>query len=154
MEKCPKCHEKKYVKSGILKGRQRYLCKMCGCQFSVESKRGSQPEMVKRMALNLYLEGLGFRAISRILKVSHVAVFKWIRSFGEQVISLRSQEPARVIEIDELHTYIGKKKELAGFGLRSTAASEEPWTLWWVTEPNPQEKNSGKKLNRSLPDTL
>ncbi|MFT4967609.1 MAG: transposase, partial [Candidatus Deianiraeaceae bacterium] len=34
---------------------------------------------LKRLALELYLEGLGFRSISRILKVSHVSIYNWIR---------------------------------------------------------------------------
>ena len=100
------------------------------------------------MALNFYLEGLGIRAIGRLLKVSHVAVLQWIRLFGEQVISLRNEQTAQIVEMDELHTYIGQKKELAGFGLRLIEKGENPWILLWVTEPKPQEKNSGKRLKK------
>ena len=69
---------------------------------------------MKEHALELYLEGLGFRSIGRILEVSHVSVFKWIRSFGEKAQrTQRSIGDAKVVEIDEVHTYVGnKKKEL------------------------------------------
>lgn len=36
-------------------------------------------------ALKLYLEGLGFKSIGRILGVSNVTVLKWIRSMGEKL---------------------------------------------------------------------
>jgi hypothetical protein len=98
------------------------------------------------MALNFYLEGLGIRAIGRLLKVSHVAVLKWIRSFGEAVTSLRNQQAAQIVEMDELHTYIGQKKEVPGFGLLLTEKGENPSILLWVTEPKLREKSSGKKL--------
>ena len=37
----------------------------------------------KKNAIHLYLEGMGIRAIARFLKVSNVAVLKWIRKAGE-----------------------------------------------------------------------
>jgi transposase-like protein len=35
---CPKCSCEKSVKSGIIKGRQRYKCKECACNYTVEIK--------------------------------------------------------------------------------------------------------------------
>jgi len=64
---------------------------------------------VKRQALQLYLEGLGFRSIARILKVSHVSVYYWIKSFGSKLDNLRSDAEIEVLELDEMHSYIGKK---------------------------------------------
>ena len=69
------------------------------------------------MALKLYLEGLGFRSIGRILDFSHVAVYHWIRAFGAEVISLGDSKDASIVEIDEMHSYIGSKKTTAGYGL-------------------------------------
>jgi transposase-like protein len=40
---------------------------------------------MKKLALHMYLEGLGFRAIGRLLGVSNVSVLNWIRSFGKEV---------------------------------------------------------------------
>ena len=69
------------------------------------------------MALKLYLEGLGFRSIGRILDFSHVAVYNWIRAFGEEVVNLGDSKDASIVEIDEMHSYIGSKKTTVGYGL-------------------------------------
>ena len=67
------------------------------------------------MALQLYLEGLGFRSIERLLGVSNVSVMQWIRAYGEKVFALRKkEEDIAVIEMDGLHTYIRSKKLLLG----------------------------------------
>ena len=57
----PKCNSSVNVKSGKIKGRQRYRCKECGCNYSVEMKSTAKPKSVKIQALHMYLEGLGFR---------------------------------------------------------------------------------------------
>jgi hypothetical protein len=73
----------------------------------------------RQFALDLYLEGLGFRAIGRLLKVSHTAVFYWGKQAGESVALPVEDNPVDVVEVDEMHTYVGKKKVTDGFGLRS-----------------------------------
>lgn len=113
---CPRCKGEAKTKDGIIKGRQRYKCKGCSFRYTIED-RTEEKEKLKRSALDLYLEGLGFRSIGRILKVSHVSVYHWIRSFGETVALLRSSKTHEVVEIDELHSYIGNKKTTAGYGL-------------------------------------
>jgi transposase-like protein len=60
---CPKYSNKQRVKSGKVKGRQRYKCKECGCHYSVELKSTAKLKAMKKQALHLYLEGLGFRSI-------------------------------------------------------------------------------------------
>lgn len=79
MTTCPKCHAEGCTKDGIIKNRQRYKCKSCNYRHTV-SYRGHSPD-IKRQALELYLEGLGFRSIGRFLKCSHVAVSISIEKF-------------------------------------------------------------------------
>jgi hypothetical protein len=62
----------------------------------------------------MYLEGTGFRAIGRILQVSHVSVYRWIKAMGQQAAALESHTAIEVVEMDELHTYIGHKKTSVG----------------------------------------
>ena len=112
---CPKCKSKRYVKAGFVKDRQRFKCRECHYLYTVSEKSTTKPVTMKRFALHLYLEGLGFRSIGRLLGVSNVCVLKWIRAFGEQVASIRTGERINVVEIDELHTYIGKKTLLDYF---------------------------------------
>src|ERR1039457_301312 len=103
MKNCPKCKSENIRKDGTANGNPRHLCKDCEYRFTVEHI--GKPEEMKRQALILYLEGLGFRSIGRFLKVSHVAVFNWIKTFGGKLDALRSADEIEVVEIDELHTY-------------------------------------------------
>jgi hypothetical protein len=74
--------------------------------------------VIKKQALHLYLEGLGFRAIGRILGISNVSVLNWIRSFDKEVQELHSAtQEIKMVEVDEMHTYIGSKKTPVGYGL-------------------------------------
>lgn len=115
---CPKCLCDKSVRSGIIKGKQRYKCKECGCNYTVEIKSTAKPKSMKKKALHLYLEGFGYRSIGRLLGVSNVSVLNWIRSFGKEVqeISSESQE-IELIELCEMHSYIGSKETTGGYGL-------------------------------------
>jgi transposase-like protein len=110
---CPKCNSERCVKDGIVKNKQRYLCKPCKYRYTV---RGiGKPKSLKKFALQLYLEGLGFRSIGRILKVSNVSVLNWVKAFGSKIEEYRQvDENIEIIEMDELHTYIGAKKLLLG----------------------------------------
>jgi transposase-like protein len=107
---CTRCQGNLSTKNGIVLGVQRYRCKLCGYNYTVEHRSGTKPVDIKRMALQMYLEGLGFRSIGRILKVHNTTVYRWIRAFGEQVNLIRNYKPVKIMELDELHTYVGHKK--------------------------------------------
>jgi transposase len=141
MEECPRCKSTNFRKDGIVKEKQRYLCKDCHYHFTVK-QRGKSDD-VKKNALHLYLEGLGFRSIGRYLGVSHVAVFNWIKAFGEKLESLRSSTKIEVVELDEMHTYIQSKKTIAGSGLLSIEMGKSSSTAKWVVEEPRPEKSSG-----------
>ena len=99
--KYPKCGSEKRVKSGFHIEKQRYLCKECRCHYTVEQR--GYPEHIRRNAIQLYLEGDGFRRIERILKVSHVSVINWIKKAGENLeIVPKKDEKVEVLELDEL----------------------------------------------------
>jgi transposase-like protein len=111
---CPECTCEKSVKSGIIKGKQRYKCKECGCNHTVELKSTGKPKSIKRQALHLYPEGLGFRSIGRFSGVSNVSVLNRIRSFGGEVQELNSEsQEIEMVEVDEMHSCIGSKKLLS-----------------------------------------
>ncbi|OAV69560.1 Transposase [Bacteroidales bacterium Barb4] len=66
---------------------------------------------MKKQALRLCLEGLGFRSIGRLSGVSNVSVLNWIRKFGKetQALHLESKKTERA-EVDGMHAYAGSKK--------------------------------------------
>ena len=144
MKNCPKCKSTVFRKDGIVKQRQRYLCKQCEYRFTVPYIGKS--DKLKREALILYLEGLGFRSIARFLNVSHVAVFNWIKSFGKKLEDLRIENQIEVVEIDEMHTYIGSKKTTAGSGLLLIEMGNGLSTVKWVQGGPKQEKSFGNEL--------
>ena len=113
---CPRCTSAARVKSGVLNGRQRYKCKECHYLFTVYHKSDTATPDQRRLAVTLYLEGLGFRSIGRIVGFSHVAVYQWIRALGAEVAEIK-RPAAQVVELDELHSYVGHKKTIAGSGL-------------------------------------
>jgi transposase-like protein len=52
----------------------------------------------------MYLEGLGFRAIGRVLKISYRTVFQWINKWGKNLELPKRNESIQVVELDEMHT--------------------------------------------------
>ncbi len=142
---CPKCGGKEYCKDGIVQGRQRYLCKGCRYRYTVERRTGVADETTKRQALELYLEGLGFRSIGRILSFSNVTILNWIRAFGEALPEIKGETPVQVMEIDEMHTYIGSKKNIVGYGLLLIEMRKNSSTAYWVHGELSQEASSGSR---------
>ncbi len=140
---CPKCGGKVYCKDGVVQGRQRYLCRGCRYRYTVEQRSGIGDKATKRQALELYLEGLGFRSIGRILKFSNVSILNWIKAFGEALPEIKREEPVRVMEMDEMHTYIGSKKTIAGYGLLLIEMRKDSSIAYWVPGELSQEKDSG-----------
>jgi transposase-like protein len=114
---CPRCCSINYCKDGVIKGRQRYKCKDCNYRYTVEQKSDVKSKETRRLALALYLEGLGFRSIGRILSISYGTVFQWIKKWGKMIELPKSNEEVAVVELDEMHTYVGQKKTTDGYGL-------------------------------------
>ena len=111
---CPKCKSSEYNKDGIVRSLQRFKCKKCNYRYTVEKKSDVKPIETKRLALEMYLEGLGFRSIGRILKISYGTVYQWIKEWGDKVELPKASEPIEIVELDEMHTYIMSKKLLLG----------------------------------------
>ena len=145
---CPKCKSENKIRNGFIQKIQRYKCKDCGYNFTVEKRSNEYSLSVKKNALQLYLEGLGFRSIGRILKVSNVTVLNWIRAFGKEVEALQNESAEiEVVEVDEMHSYIGSKKTTAGFGLLLIDLGRNSSTSLLATEAMQLQKNSGKASN-------
>ena len=114
---CPRCGSLRHCKDGIVNQRQRHKCKDCNYRYTVEKKSDVKSKEVKKMALEMYLEGLGFRSIGRILKISYGTVYLWIKEWGTKVSLPRRNEPIEYVELDEIHSYVGSKKTTVGYGL-------------------------------------
>ena len=105
---------KNRIKNGYHRGKQRYLCKNCGCNYT-GSKRG-YPEEVKRKAIKYYLEELGFRQIEKLIHVIHVSVINWVKKAAEEIRKKedkgeKKKIKTKVIELDGM--CVNLKKHLA-----------------------------------------
>ena len=114
---CPRCGSLRHCKDGIVSNRQRHKCNDCNYRYTVEKKSDVKSEEVRRLALEMYLEGLGFRSIGRLLKISYGTVYSWVKEWGSKVSLPHRNEPIEYVELDEIHTYIGSKKTTVGYGL-------------------------------------
>ena len=115
--RCPKCQSEYNVKNGFVGKVQRYKCKWCGNNFLLDYSQVVDREKKRRFGLAMYLEGLGFHSIARLLNVSHVSVMNWVKKYGSELSKIRNPKPVKVMELDELHTYVGSKKTTVGYGL-------------------------------------
>ena len=108
---CPNCQSNKIRKNGHRRGKQNYHCKECDRQFIRDYTARGYSKEVKKNCLQMYVNGLGFRAIERVTGVNHNTVIRWVRASAEALpdAPLVSEIP-EITEIDELQTYIGKKK--------------------------------------------
>ena len=78
--------------------------------------------------------------------MSHVAVYYWIKSYGSKLDNLTSDTEIEFVELDEMHSYIGKKKLMFGYGLLLIGMQRDSSTSLWVIGHQRQEDNYGKAL--------
>ena len=113
---CRKCGSEAFTKNGFVAGTQRYKCKQCGFQFTRETSHG-KPMKDKILALILYLSGMSMNMIGKIVGVSTQSVMRWINMFYEKFAANdESQSNIEEIEVDEMVSYITKKKITSGSG--------------------------------------
>jgi hypothetical protein len=77
-----------------------------------------------------------------------VAVLNWIKKKKKKVQELNSDsQQVEMVEVDEMHSYIGSKKTTVGYGLLLIDMGKDSSISLLATEAMKQQKNFGKKLN-------
>ena len=100
------------------RGKQNHICVNCGRQFVENPKyeRGYSDE-IRKICLKMYLNGMGFRGIERVTGIHHTTVINWVKKVGELLPDAYDpEEIPQVGELDELETFVGKKKTKFGSG--------------------------------------
>ncbi len=116
---CKHCGSGSFVKNGLAHGRQRYRCKACGRSFTATPPRGKPPAMQALAVLLYALGNVSQGMIGKLLGVSHVAVYKWVRAAGEGTPAPSATPSSGIVQIDEMWHFVdGKKQGLALAGLR------------------------------------
>lgn len=127
MEKCRHCGSERIIKTGHRDGQQKWRCKDCGKFQGEVDRREKYTEKERQTAIDLYLEGCGFRRIARILSgifnrhVCYQTVIQWIKKEAKRIENLepKKEENIQILEMDELYTYIKKNQIKSEFGLLS-----------------------------------
>lgn len=131
-ENCPKCRHTNLVKSGFVGGRQRFRCKDCGYHFSVEKQGKAIDPYYIIKAIQLYLEGLSYREIERILGVSHVTISNYVRMYlKDQSIAQREQLSYRIYAHSELAAWVAKPENLINHGCIITELGDKFMLISW-----------------------
>lgn len=108
--------------------------KDCHHHFTVMCKSTKKSDDTKQMAINMYLEGLGFRAIGRLLNISHQTAYRWVEQAGEQhEVKADADQVIDIVELDEIHDYVKFKKTTAGLGLPLTETPTNLRFCVWQT---------------------
>ena len=76
---CPHCGSNWLPKAGLSRGKQTYRCGECLHRFTPDGNRSYYSEEIKRQAIAMYTEGMGYAAISRVLGVKAETVYSWVK---------------------------------------------------------------------------
>ena len=141
--RCQGCGSEEQVKNGFMRGKQRYLCKGCGLNFTDTPPRG-RPLRVTVEAVLLYVSGLSMNRTAKLLGVSTPTVQAWIEKFAE--VYAQKPEPegrAVAVELDEMWHYLKKSGTSSGSGrlgivLRDGSSAGN----WAVVTPPPSSECS------------
>ena len=125
MPRCKNCKSEMVVKSGKVRGKQRYKCKDCGYNFVIGDERTNEKIVaLKALCVLLYSLGKGsYNMMGKLFGRNRSLIYRWIREAG-----LNTDEPAisgeiTQIEFDEMWHFIQSKKENFGSSKPLTAAA-------------------------------
>jgi transposase len=115
------------VKSGKVRGKQRYKCKACGYNFVIGDARTNE-KIIALKALCILLYSLGRASYSmtgKLFGCNRSLIYRWIRDAG-----LNTDEPVidgkiTQIEFDEMWDFIQSRKKNFGSSKPLTAAAGE-----------------------------
>ena len=116
MIQCQECQSETTVKKGIVREKQRYQCKSCGCNFIIgDSGINPATELKRQTCLLFYSLGkASFRFLAKLFDVSPATTYQWVgksaETLGEAVVSAGVKE----IEIDQMWPFLHSKKTKDG----------------------------------------
>ncbi|WP_339894815.1 hypothetical protein [uncultured Algibacter sp.] len=129
---CPNCGSDHFVKSGIVSNRQRYKCKKCNYFFSVNKIGKKIDDYYVNKSLQLYLEGLTYREIERILGVSHVSIMNWVKKYNIKRPYNSNYHPTyKILNTTELGNYFQNADNIKGAGVVVTELGDKFMLIKW-----------------------
>jgi len=65
---------------------------------------------MRQQAVKMSVDGINYRRIARFLGVDHKTVMLWVNAYSDQLPPAPIPTDLNNAELDELFTYVGKKK--------------------------------------------
>lgn len=132
IQACPNCNSERYIKSGVVKDRQRYKCKECNYFFTVNKIGKGIDDYYVNKSLQLYLEGLTYREIERILGISHVSIMNWVKKYNIKRPYNSSYHPTyKILNSTELAEYFKNSVNIKGAGVIVTELGDKFMLIKW-----------------------
>ena len=122
--RCKRCGSEEHVKNGLIRSKQRYLCKACGLNFTDTPARG-KPLALKATAVLLYVSGLSMNRTAKLLGVSTPTIQAWLEQYAQKP---EPEGRAVVIELDEMWHYLKKSPNRSGSGKLGIVLQGSWWT--------------------------
>ncbi len=114
--------------NGLMRGKQRSLCKGCGLTFTDTPPRG-KPLALKVAAVLLYVSGLSMNRTAKLLGVSTPTIQAWLEQFAAAYAQKPEPEGrAVVIELDEMGHDLKKSPSRSGSGRLGIVRQANWWT--------------------------
>ena len=125
MAVCKSCKSEKVVKSGKVRGKQRYKCRDCGYNFVIGDERTNERiAALKAMSVLLYSLAKGsYNMIGKLFGRNRSLIYRWIREAGVNTKEPEIDGEITEIEFDEMWHFIQSKKRNFGSSKPLTAAA-------------------------------
>jgi hypothetical protein len=83
-------------------------------------------------SLQLYLEGLTYREIERILGISHVSIMNWVKKYNIKRPYNSNYHPTyKILSATELGNYFQKTENIKGAGVVVTELGDKFMLIKW-----------------------
>lgn len=129
---CPKCNSTEATKSGVINERQRFRCRPCGYHYTVAKVGREVDSYYVIKALQLYIEGVSYREIERLLGVSHVSVMNWVKKYGVRAPRQVGYHPTyKILNHKELADFFQKPENMKGAGMVVTELGDKFMVIRW-----------------------
>ena len=107
MQECPKCQSTEIRKDGIVKQKQRFKCKICNYHFTVQQI--GKPISKRREAFILYLAGLDYRKIGKLINVSHVTIYNWLKNISGNKKQIKAKK-LKTVQMESVIKHLENNK--------------------------------------------
>ena len=116
MSECKRCKSDKFVKNGMVRGKQRYKCTFCSLNFVEGDERSQELNGVRKaLAVILYrLSNYSYEQIGKLFGVSDAMAYRWGEEFEAKMPISCEAEVQPGMTYDDLVTFVADNKDYLG----------------------------------------